>query len=215
MFIDTTDPRGFEPRATAIAVRTMGACYAMRFRPDTRPLIGIGLFHVTPDGAGFRFDGEARALREGELPECLLDWLETRLADRGAIVSYDNWGSVPKRLSAIARPDLYPHVACAAADTNGRWRDLPRWQTWHLRQAVAQAMPCLCPQGKMQDCVPSLLACVMPQPELTERQLIDEAARGWTAWARGFGAFDDDAQPASRALKALAGQQVRTGTSPG
>lgn len=204
MFIDTIEPRGFEPRATAIAIRTIGSCYVMRFRPDTRPIIGIGLLQVTPDGDGYHFDADARALRDGELPDELLGWLEERMPASGAVVSYDNWGSVPGRLAAIAPADTYPRIAAAAADTDGRWRDLPKWMTWHLRQGRAQAMPCLCPQGQMQDCTPELLACVLPEIETTERELTQEAVRGWTAWASGFGDFDDATHPARRALKALA-----------
>lgn len=84
---DTILARGFTPAATAIAVRTIGSCYAMGFRPDDRPMIGVGVFTVMPENGAYRFDAEARALRDGELPPALLDWLEQRMPERGSVIS--------------------------------------------------------------------------------------------------------------------------------
>lgn len=195
------EARGFSPRATVIAARTIGSCYQMLFRPDSRPLIGLALFSVMPVGDDFRFEAEMRVLRDGELPAALLDWLEPRVPAEGAILSWDHWWPLPARLAALATAE-HPRIQAAAAETEGRWRDLPRAYSWHLKHARATAMPCLCGPGDPGPCGPRLPAALLPDPQVTERTLIDEAMRGWTSWAHGFGDFDDATHPAQRALAA-------------
>jgi hypothetical protein len=53
---------------------------------------------------------------------------------------------------------------------------------------------------------------LMPDPDITARQLIGEAIAGWQCWARSFGAFDDDRHPAVQALREL--HWWRTGQPP-
>ena len=143
---------------------------------------------------------QARALRHDELPDILLDWLEPRIPEEGALLSWDHWQTLPVKLSSLAHD--HPAIATAALETEGRWRDLPRSYSWHLKQAVAQSMPCLCAPRDPAPCVQRLPAALLPDPDLTEATLIDEAARGWVTWARQFGAFDDAEHPARRALAA-------------
>lgn len=201
----TIEARGFDPNCISIAVRTFGACYAMRFQPDSRIMTGIGLLSVRRDGDGHEFAAEAKTLVCDETPDQLIDWLEMRLSAQPAVVSWHNWGSVPARLIALADPARHPRVRAAASDVAGRWRALPRSHTWHLRQAPANTMPCFCPPGSsITDCQPVLPAVLLPDPTLTERQLIDEAIAGWRRWAMDFGDFDDDQHPAQQAIRAFA-----------
>ena len=141
------------------------------------------------------------------MPDDLLAWLEPRMPGDGALVSYDNRGSVPKRLAAIAPAEHYPRIAAAAAETSAGWRDLPRAYTWHRRQAVAPAMPCLCSSDGMAACQAELPGCYLPDPEATERQLMQEAVDGWLTWANLFGDFDDHAHSAPRAVRDLRARQ--------
>jgi len=196
------EARGFMPRATAIAARTVATCYQQCFRPNNRPLIGLALFSVIPDGASFRFEAEARALRDDELPPVLLDWLEERIPHGGAILSWDHWQSLPRTLTALA--SAHPKIAAAAAQTDDRWRDLPHSLAWHLKHANAPGVPCLCIADD-PSCEQILPACFLPDPDFTERTLIEEAMRGWTSWARLFCEFDDADHPARRALDAARG----------
>ena len=129
------EERGFAPASIALAVRTIGACPAARHRPDARILCGIGVLIVTPDDGGCRFTSDARCLGEGDTPRDLLDWLEPCIASHHAVISWDNFGAVPRRLLALADPVRHPQIITAAADTAGRWRALPLGHTWHLRQA--------------------------------------------------------------------------------
>mgnify|MGYP004545080133 CR=1 FL=1 len=208
------EERGFVPLSIGLAVRTIGSCFAMRHRPDDRILTGIGLLAVRPDDlTGYRFEAVARCLTEGETAADLLDWLEEKLPEEAAIISWHNWGSVPRRLAALADAERHPRLSAAANDTAGRWRDLPRGHTWHLRQAPAQAMPCLCPPGvPVDECQATTPVALLPDPEITAWQLIGEAIAGWQCWARGFGAFDDDRHPAVQALREL--HWWRTGQPP-
>lgn len=199
--LDTIMTRGFEPRATAIAARTIGGCYQMCFQPDTRPLVGLAIFSVTPIEGGHRFTTEARVLGEGELPDTLLGWLEERIPDDGAIVSWDHWLPLPARLSMLAN-DRHSRIRAAVADMAGRWRDLPRSMTWHLRHARSPSMPCLCGPGEPEPCQARLPAALLPDPAVTVQTLVDEAMRGWTTWARLSCDFDDTDHPAQRALAA-------------
>lgn len=198
---DTIMARGFEPRATAIAARTIGGCYQACYYPDTRPLIGLAVFSVIPLDDGYRFTADARAIRDGELPDVLLGWLDKRVPADGAIISWDHWWPLPARLIALT-DDRHARTRTAAAGTATRWRDLPRSLTWHLRHARAAAMPCLCPTGDTAPCRPALPAELLPDPAVTERSLIDESMRGWTTWASLFRDFDDAISPAQLALTA-------------
>lgn len=206
---NTINTRGFDPTATAIAVRTIGSCYAMCYRPDSRPMIGIGLFTVRSDGSDIIFNAAARMVGDGEMPGDLLNWLEPQISDIGAIVSWDWRLAVSARLKALADPQRHPNIAAAVADTQGRWRDLPRSLTWHLSPATAPGIPCLCPPGLMAGCVAELPPELLPDRKATERQLIEEAARVWIAWANAFVASDGEAHPAGRALRALSERQAR------
>ncbi len=199
--LDTITSRGFEPRATAIAARTIGSCYQMCHHPDTRALVGLAIFSVTPTNGSYIFTTDTRTLRKDEQPPVLLDWLEEQMPADGAIVSWDHWRSLPRRLMALA-DDSHPRTRSAAAETEGRWRDLPRSMTWHLRHARAAAMPCLCLVGDPEPCRAQLPAVLLPDPIVTEETLIAEAVRGWTTWARLFGDFDDADHPGQRALAA-------------
>ena len=198
---DTIMARGFEPRATAIAARTIGGCYQACYYPDTRPLIGLAVFSVIPADDGHRFTADARALRDDELPDVLLGWLEERMPADGAIISWDHWWSLPARLTALA-DDGRVRIGAAATDTASRWHDLPRSLTWHLRHARAAAMPCLCTTGDPAPCRPALPAVLLPDPAITEQTLISEAVRGWTTWASLFRDFDAAGSPAQQALTA-------------
>ncbi|RSV16825.1 hypothetical protein [Sphingomonas sp. ABOLH] len=208
------EERGFAPASIALAVRTIGACPAARHRPDARILCGIGVLTVTPEGGGYRFSSDARCLGEGDTPRDLLDWLEPYIASTGAVISWDNFGAVPRRLLALADPARHPQIIAAAADTAGRWRALPLGHTWHLRQAGAHLMPCVCPpQTPVDECEAAMPTVLLPDPATTAVELIGEAIAGWQCWARLFGDFDDSDHPAQAALRALArwrGEQPAT-----
>lgn len=199
------EARGFAPISIALAVRTIGACFAALHRPDNRILTGIGLLSVSLDAGGdYAFATDARCLGDGDGIIDLLDWLEERLPDEGAIVSWPNWGSVPARFIVLANPDLHPRIVAAAADTAGRWRDMPKGHVWHLKQARANALPCLCGASvRVDECDGAMPMALLPDPDTTADQLKDEAIAGWQAWSRGFGAFDDHHHPAQRALRAF------------
>lgn len=196
--------RGFAPASTALVLRTIGACFAARHKPDGRILTGVGMLTVVPDRDSYHFTADARCLREGEAPGDILDWLEKDLPSVGAIISWPNWGSVPARLRAMADAERHPRIVSASTDTHGRWRDMPKGHVWHLRQPFAHAMPCLCgPNARVDECDAAMPSALLPDPTITAHQLIGEAAAGWQAWARIFGFFDDDGHPAQRALRAL------------
>lgn len=200
----TIDARGFAPTSIALAVRTIGACPAAGHRPDARLLYGVGTLTVTPEDNGHRFSTEARCLGEEADVADLLDWLETQIPATGALISWDNWGSVPRRFLALADPERHPRIRAAAADTAGRWRDLPRGHTWSVRQSRARHLPCLCPLGTpVDECEAARPAVLLPCPEATAIELVGEAIAGWQAWARIFGDFDDADHPAQAALRAL------------
>lgn len=199
------EERGFAPASIALAVRTIGACPAARHRPDARILCGIGVLTVTPDdGGGYRFSADACCLGEGDTVTNLLDWLEPYIASFDAVISWDNFGAVPRRLLALADPTRHPQIIAAAADTAGRWRALPLGHTWHLRQARAHLMPCVCPpQTPVDECEAAMPTVLLPDPATTAVELIDEAIAGWRCWVHGFGDFDDADHPAQAALRAL------------
>mgnify|MGYP004547010715 CR=1 FL=1 len=206
LFIDTTvEQRGFAPAATALALRTIACCHGACHRPDGRLLTGIGVLTATPDAErGVAFTAAARCLHDGDTVIDLLDWLEPRLSADRAIISWHNWGSVPFRLRALADPARHPQIVAAAQDTADRWRDMPRGHTWHLRQARAGHLPCLCgPDGRIDECDAAMPAVLLPDPAATATELIGEAVAGWQVWARQFGAFDDAEHPAQAALRAL------------
>jgi hypothetical protein len=199
------EERGFAPTSIALAVRTIGACPAARHRPDARILTGVGILTVTPDRDGYRFSADARCLGEGDTVGDLLDWLEPHIASPHAVVSWDNFGAVPRRLLALADPTRHPQIIAAAADTAGRWRALPLGHTWHLRQARAHLMPCVCPpQTPVDECQAAMPTVLLPDPATTAVELIGEAIAGWQTWAGCFGDFDDADHPAQAALRALA-----------
>lgn len=203
MILDTIELRGFEPLSAALTLRTVGGCYQMCHRPDDRALIGVGLFTVTPHERGYRFDTRTRLLGHGEMPPVIIDWLQDHLPTSGAIISWDSWRSVPQRLAALADPARHPSIVAAVADTDGRWRDLPRSMTWHLKQAQVATIPCLCGPAPHPACEPELPSALLPDPADTGRTLMREAASGWVAWASMFGAFDDHEHPARRAIAAF------------
>lgn len=199
------EQRGYAPASIVLAVRTIGACPAAGHRPDARLMCGIGLLSVTSEnGGGYVFATHARCLGEGDTPLSILDWLEQHVATTGGIISWSNWGSVPRRLLALADPTRHPNVVSAAADTAGRWRDMPRGHTWHVRQACAHLMPCVCPLGTpVDECDGAMPTVLLPDPATTAAELIGEAIAGWQCWARSFGDFDDAGHPAQFALRAL------------
>ncbi len=201
----TIEAREFAPASIALAVRTIGACAAAGHRPDGRLLCGIGVLSVAPEGDGLRFSADARCLGEHERPAALLDWLEPQIPASGAVISWSNWGSVPRRLAALTDAKRHPRITVAATDVAGRWRDLPRSHTWHMRQARAAHLPCLCPLGTpVDECEAPAPAVLLPDPDATSAELIGEAIAGWQCWARAFGHFDDAGHPAQAALRALA-----------
>jgi len=199
------EERGFAPASIALAVRTIGACPAARHRPDARILCGIGILNVTPDdGGGYQFSADARCLGEGDAVGDLLDWLEQRIPATGAAISWDNWGRVPRRLLALADLARHPRIIAIAGDTAGRWRDMPRGYTWHMHQARAHLMPCICRPGTpVDECDAATPTALLPDPATTAVELIGEAIAGWQCWARLFGDFDDADHPAQAALRAL------------
>jgi len=199
------EERGYVPASIALAIRSIGACPAAKHRPDARILSGIGLLSVMPDdGSGSTFTTDARCLGEGDAPADLLDWLEQHVPGTGAVISWQNWGSVPRRLLALADPARHPRIVAAAADTAGRWRDMPRGHTWHVHQARAHLMPCLCPLGTpVDECDAAMPTVLLPDPATTAIELIGEAIAGWRCWAQGFGDFDDAGHPAQSARRAL------------
>lgn len=198
------EERGFAPASIALAVRTIGACPAARHRPDARILCGVGVLTVAPDHGGYRFSSDGRCLGEGDTVGDLLDWLEPYIASPGAVISWDNFGAVPRRLLALADPARHPQIIAAAADTAGRWRALPLGHTWHLRQARAHLMPCVCPpQTPVDECEAAMPTVLLPDPATTAVELVNEAIAGWRCWAQGFGDFDDADHPAQAALRAF------------
>jgi hypothetical protein len=199
------EQRGYTPASIALAVRTIGACPAACHRPDARILCGIGSVSITPDqSGGYLFSSDARCLGEEHTADDLLDWLEVLMPATGAVVSWHNWGSVPRRLLALADPIRHPRIIIAATETAGRWRDMPLGHTWHMRQARAKHMPCLCgPETPVDECDAVLPAVLLPDPVRTAAELIGEAIAGWQTWARQFGDFDDTIHPAQAALRAL------------
>ncbi|MGW8135841.1 hypothetical protein [Sphingomonas sp. UBA4815] len=199
------EERGFAPTSIALAVRTIGACPAARHRPDARILTGIGILTVTRDDrGGHRFTTDARCLGENDTVAHLLDWLEPHVASSHAVVSWDNFGAVPRRLLALADQARHPQIIATAADTAGRWRALPLGHTWHLRQARAHLMPCVCPpQTPVDECEAAMPSVLLPNPADTAVELVNEAIAGWRCWARLFGDFDDADHPAQAALRAL------------
>lgn len=201
----TIEARGFAPSAAAIALRTAGACPAMRYRPDFRVIAAIGLFIVNhSDGDCYTFQTATRHLQEGETTADLLAWAEQHLPGEGAIVSWSSWGSTPGRLAKLADRELHPRLSAAAQDTAGRWRDLPQSLTWHLRQARSWPVPCICgPELYSPDCTATAPVYLLPAEDVTAPELIAEAIAGWQAWARLFHDFDDDRHPSAQALKAL------------
>jgi len=190
----TVETRGFASRSIALAVRTAATCHGMRYRPDCRVVCGIGLLSVEPDGQqGYRFEARSRYLGINETPVDLLDWLEKQIAPDAAIVSWHNWGSVPRRLTAIADAQRHPGILAAAGDTGGQWRDLPYGDTWYLRQARSLPVPCICPmEQQAADCEAVAPLALLPDPEIAIPQLIDEAMAGWRSWAQIFADFDGD-----------------------
>lgn len=198
------EERGYAPGSIALALRTIGACPAARHRPDARILTGIGVLTVTPDSGDHRFTSDARCLTEGDTPRDLLDWLEQPISPSSAVISWDNWGNVPRRLLALADPARHPRIITATGDTVGQWRDMPRGHTWHMHQARAHLMPCICcPGTPVDECDAAMPIVLLPDPETTAVELIGEAIAGWRTWATGFGDFDDADHPAQAALRAL------------
>ena len=204
--IDTSiEERGFAPRSIALSIRTVGACPGMRQYHRDRLLVGIGLIRIEPDGASYRFDPDARCMAEDISEDDLLDWLQAHLsADKRAVVSWDNWGSVPDRLVGLADPVRHAALITAARSVRTRWRDQLRGHTWHLRQTTAQAMPCLCSgAASMPDCRATPLISLLPPPDLLSSQLIDEAVAGWRCWAQDFCDLTVNRSEAQQALRAL------------
>lgn len=199
------DGRGFAPASISLAVRTIGACHGACQRPDGRLLTGIGVLTVTPEAnGGYRFASDARCLHDDDTVTGLLDWLEPQLSADRAVISWHNWGSVPRRLLALADPPRHPQIVVAAASTANRWRDMPRGHTWHQRQARAHHLPCLCgPDVRIDECDRAMPAILLPDPAATSSELIGEAIAGWQTWARGLGDFDDADHPAQAALRAF------------
>ena len=198
------EQRDFAPASIALAVRTIGACPAARNRPDARILCGIGMLTVTSDDDGYSFFTDARCLGENDTVANLLDWLEQRIPANGGIITWDNWGRVPRRLLALADPARHPDIVAAAGDTAGRWRDMPRGHTWHMHQARAHLMPCICRPGTpVDECEAAMPTVLLPDPAATAVELIGEAIAGWQCWARLFGDSNDTDHPAQAALRAL------------
>jgi len=199
------ETRGFAPVSIALALRTIGACPAACHRPDARILCGIGLLTVAPEDDGYCFAADSRCLGEGDTVHDLLDWLEPNITSSGAVISWHNFGAVPRRLLALADPARHPQIIAAAADTAGRWRALPLGHTWHLRQARAHLMPCMCPpQTPVDECEAAMPTVLLPDPATTATELVNEAIGGWQTWAGNFGDFNDADHPARAALRALA-----------
>ena len=199
----TIEHRGFARRSIAISMRTAGACHGMRYRPDCRILCGIGLFLVEPSGDSFRFQTLCRYLGPDDTPLDLLDWLQALLPAKGAIISWDKWLPVPRRIAALADPERHSTLLQAAQDIGGRWRDLQYSDIWYLKQARSMPVPCVClPHVQAADCEASAPLSLLPNATVAEPQLINEAIAGWQAWARMFAGFDSDLQAAG-ALRAL------------
>ena len=198
----TVETRGFAPRSIALSLRTAATCHGMRYRPDCRIVCGIGLLAVEPaDDGGYRFEDTGRYLGGEDTPVDLLDWLEAQIAPGAAIISWHNWGSVPRRLAAIADAQRHPAILAAAGDARGRWRDLPYGDTWYLRQARSLPVPCICPSGQqVADCQATVPLALLPDSEIAVPQLIAEAGAGWRAWAQIFAGLDGE-MPAIRALR--------------
>lgn len=198
--------RGFAPHSIAISIRTAGCCFGMLHRPDSRIVAGIGLLLVQPDDVGgFSIEADATYLQSGDTAIDLLDWLDARIGERAAIISFDRWWPVARRLAALADPERHPVLLAAAGDTAGRWRELPAADTWYLRQARALPVPCICDAGvQVADCHSTVPLSLLPDAEIAMPQMKQEAIAGWLAWARQFADFDVDpiAAQAVRALEA-------------
>lgn len=189
---------GFSPTATAIAIRTIATCGWMRFRPDFRALIGVGLFQVAPAGDGYRFAASARMIRDGEMPVDIVDWLEDHLPVSGPLIGWD-LDDIVQRLRAIADPR---HRSILRLEENERLRGLPLSIPRTIKPGSASGLAC---NGclNVENCVPALPTFALPPRELAEVQLAREAADAWTGWANCFGDFDDQDHPARNALRAL------------
>ena len=206
--------RGFAPHSLAISLRTAGCCFGMLHRPDSRIVAGIGLLLVRPDDVGgFSFEADATYLQPGDMATDLLDWLDARIDEQAAIITWDKWWPASRRLAALADPERHPVLLAAAGDTAGRWRELPAAETWYLRQARALPVPCICDAGvQVADCHSTVPLSLLPDADIAMPQLIGEAVAGWLAWARQFSDFDAD-PIAAQAVHALETWRASTPSS--
>jgi hypothetical protein len=209
MIPDTIKPRGFEPLATAIAVRSIPTCPMLAFQPLSRPAIGIALFSVVMEGDDYRFSGEAIALRNGALPDTLIDWLEKRLPLTGTVIAHQG-DSVRATLKGSAEAERHPRVSAFVASPGDRLQIMPRWLMRGASRSTVSGMPCLCRDREV--CEPQLPACFLPDPDEAEVSLIQEAAAIWERWARHHALGATGCDPVCVALAAF-GRRLAGGSA--
>lgn len=193
---------GFSRAATAIALRSAGTCPYLGFQPLARPVIGIGMLSVTPRAdAGYAFQTCAMVLRDGALPGTLADWLEPRLPETGAIISWEPDGSLPWKLRGLIDPVRHCRIAQFAHDPGERLRALSAADMRARPKAQSPSVPCFCRDSS--GCAPQLPAFFLPDPDRLEAELIGEAEAAWCAWAGLLAPFDAADHPARAALRAL------------
>jgi hypothetical protein len=215
MFTDLLrlEAQGFSRASTAIALRSIATCPNLFFRPMSRPVIGVALLSVVPEAGGtFHFHAQATALRGGALPATLADWIEPRLPATGPLISWETDDTLVTKLRGIVDKIFQPRLAALVADPGDRLRVLPRVLMGHHRRRTAPSVPCFCRCSA--ECQQELPACLLPDPDQTERELIDEAETAWAMWADLHAPFDDHAHPARIALRGLAERRRARGDMP-
>lgn len=203
---------GFARAATALALRTVSTCPMLGLQPLGRAVVGIALFSVMPDVAGYRFLAQGHALRNGAMPDSLLDWLEGRLPATGVILAHEA-DRLASTLSGVLDHRRHTRIAAFLADVDQRLCTVPRDYLRGTARCRAHGMPCLCGPG--DDCRPRLPPDLLPDPDETETGLRISAAAIWERWARHHAAFADDHHPARAALQAFAEQERSIRLTPG
>ncbi len=207
---DLFERLGFARAATAIAIRTIATCPTLAFQPLGRPMIGLALFGVIADENSHSFCSQAWVLRDDALPDTLIDWLEPRLPETGAILAYQRDCLLWSLRGALDRV-RHPRVAALVDNPGNRLRVMPSSLMRGIKRGSAGGMPCLCSRGA--SCTPQLPSLFLPDPDVSEATLRQEAEALWERWARHHAAFAAHGHPARGALAALGIRRAKQ-TSP-
>ncbi len=203
---DLFERLGFARAATAIAIRTIATCPTLAFQPLGRPVIGIATFGVVAAGDSYRFCARAQVLRDDALPDTLIDWLDPRLPETGAILAYQH-DSLLASLRGVLDTVRHPRVAAFVYNPGDRLRIMPHSLMRGTKRGSAGGMPCLCPRGEA--CAPQLPGMYLPDPDVTEAALEQEAEALWERWAQHHAAFAGHRHPARDALVALSTRRAK------